>query len=111
MSSLTRQCLRDLREGSTVDSYFVCADKQTLMSRDGKSSYMRITLLDATGEMSALFWDQGADTVSFSDGDVIAVSGVCSNSPIYGLEMRIEGLTRLDDGEFDRGALDLGSEA
>ena len=111
MASAPRQCLRDLREGSPVDSYFVCADKQTRMSRDGRSSYVRITLLDASGEMGALYWEEGTGGVRFDPGDVIAVTGVCANSPIYGLEVRIENLRLLADGEFDRGALDLGPQA
>ena len=111
MAVSPRQCLRDLREGTPVDSYFVCTDKQTRTSRDGQSSYVRLTLLDASGEMGALYWEEGAGEVHFGPGDVIAVTGVCANSPIYGLEVRIEDLTPLVAGEFDRGALDLGPEA
>ena len=110
MTTVPRQCLRDLREGTTVDSYFVCADKQTRVSRDGKSSYVRLTLLDASGEMGALYWEEGTDEVRFDPGDVIAVTGVCANSPIYGPEVRIERLTQLVAGEFDRSALGLDPE-
>ena len=81
------------------------------MSRDGQSYYVRITLRDASGEMGALHWEEGADEGHFNPGDVIAVTGVCANSPIYGLEVRIENLRVLADGEFDRSALGLVPEA
>ena len=43
----------------------------------------------------------------FKIGDVVAVSGVCASSPIYGLQLRIETIAALRPGQYDPGALGI----
>lgn len=99
--------MQDLRDGSHVDSSFVCVGKQARISRDGETNYVRLTLRDASGEMSAVLWPGVEGDGQFADGDVVAVRGVCASSPIYGLQIRVESLTRLAVDACDNTALGL----
>lgn len=111
MPASPRQRVQDLRDGSHVDSSFVCVGKQTRVSRDGETNYVRLTLRDASGEMSAVLWPGVEDDGQFEDGDVVAVLGVCASSPIYGLQIRVDSLTRLAAGAYDSAALGLSPSA
>jgi hypothetical protein len=103
--------VQDLRDGSHVDSSFVCVGKQTRVSRDGETNYVRLTLRDASGEMSAVLWPGVEDDGQFEDGDVVAVLGVCASSPIYGLQIRGDSPTRRAAGAYASAALGLSPNA
>jgi hypothetical protein len=98
---------KDLRPGTQVATYFRCVDKSVQPRRDGNGMYFRATLRDRTGQLSAVHWDPDAELIaSFVGGDVVAVSGMFSDNPIYGPQINLDGLRKLTPGEFDQASLD-----
>jgi hypothetical protein len=101
-----RRSVRELRVGEHVESSFLCTGKVMQERRDGGGKFVRLTLTDATGLLNGVLWEAGASD-GFKIGDVVAVSGVCASSPIYGLQLRIETIAVLRPGQYDPEALGL----
>jgi len=96
----------DLRPGAQVSTYFRCKEKSVQPRRAGDGTFFRLTLTDRTGQVSAVHWEPDADlTASFREGDVVMVEGTYTDNPIYGPQIRIDGLRKLRDGQFDPACL------
>ena len=72
---MAKTFIRDLKEGSPVDSYFLCAHKALLFGKNNKS-YVNMRLIDRTGMMEARIWDN-AETLAqnFERHDYVHVKG------------------------------------
>ena len=95
----------DLPEGGRVRTYFLCAKKETPTTQKG-STYLRMTLRDASGELTAINWEP--DTMLLSaceEGDVVEAAGRYKVHEKYGPQLNVDSLRRLNEGEYDPGAL------
>jgi 3'-5' exoribonuclease len=64
-----------LEAGQAVDDIFVARDKQLAHKKDG-APYLTLTLVDRTGDVKAVVWDQvQAISKAFAAGDYVRVQG------------------------------------
>jgi 3'-5' exoribonuclease len=67
--------IRDLKEGSSVDSFFLCGHKALLFGKNNKS-YINLRLLDRTGVVEARVWDNAESLAqNFERHDYVRVKG------------------------------------
>ena len=91
-------------ENSPVMGFFVAANRQLRTKADG-SSYLSMTLSDASGQIEARMWE-AKDAGEFASGDVIKIRGqVCRYQEK--LQVKIDKLRRADPSA-DAGEYDLG---
>jgi len=94
----------DLQEGASVVTYFLCADKQTPTTRDGKP-YLRLSLKDATGEVPAILFDAAEYIDTFARGDVVKVEGLYAVDTRFGPQLKLRRIRPVADNEYDPAAL------
>ena len=72
---MSRQMIKSLGDGATVDEVFVALDKQLRANRNG-NSYLQMELRDRTGSMAARQWNANESTFRcFEEGDFLHVKG------------------------------------
>ena len=89
MKSLYVNDVRDLPSGQTVeDAVFALAEQEIRTTRAG-DPYVRLTLADRTGSVSAHIFDRGTLSGEYQVGDPLVVSGMFSreynNINVYGV--------------------------
>ena len=84
-----------------VVSYFLAGAKELCARKDGAGNYLRIRLLDRTGEMEARVWEE-ADSVAsnFAPGEIIKVRGRLEKYKGK-FQLSVEKLRRAADAEYD----------
>jgi 3'-5' exoribonuclease len=97
--------LAKLDENQPIDSHYLVLHKQQRTTRTAKP-YLSLILGDNTGQIEARVWDLADARISteFSKGDVIKVRA-CVPRFDGVLQLKIERLRKLDEGEFDRADL------
>ncbi len=69
--------IRDLREGDYVRSLFMVNDRNLISFKDRPGSFLNVTFVDRTGEISAVAWDNGPEFFRISNpGDIVGVGGM-----------------------------------
>ena len=72
---MPRVCVKELKDGDSVNEIFLLADKQLRANRNA-NLYLLATLRDRTGVISGLMWNVAEDSVQdFSAGDYVRVRG------------------------------------
>lgn len=66
--------IRDLVEGQQVIEFYLCKERQQLTSKNGKD-YLKLTLEDKTGSITAMAWTLNGLIENVSKGDVVKVDG------------------------------------
>ncbi len=66
--------IADLREGQHVIEFYVCKEKQQLVTKSGKD-YFKIMLEDRSGQIIGMIWDLNMLVEPFSKGDIVKVDG------------------------------------
>lgn len=91
--------LADVKEGQNVVEIYLCADKQVMKTRAGKT-YYSVKLQDRTGTGDAKIWDLNDGINDFKKGDYIKVdaSAVTFQGSI---QFNIRRLRVADEAEYD----------
>ena len=91
--------INELREGEQVVEHYLCKNKQTLKSRNGKN-YYSLKLQDKTGTVDAKVWDLNNEIKSFDENDFIKVDAtvLTYNNEI---QLNIKRIRRSNEGEYD----------
>jgi 3'-5' exoribonuclease len=92
--------IESLREGERIGEIFLCKQKQTFLTKNGKP-YDSLILQDKTGTLDAKIWDpnsQGIDDFSSLDyidvvGDVTSFQG--------SLQLNVKRVRKVHEGEYD----------
>ena len=72
---MPRVCVKELKDGDSVNEIFLLADKQLRANRNA-NLYLLATLRDRTGVISGLMWNVAEDSAQeFSAGDYVRVRG------------------------------------
>ena len=72
---MSRQNLKELRDGESVEEIYLLADKQLRANRNA-NLYLLTNLRDSTGQMSGLMWNVSEESVSHvNSGDFVKVIG------------------------------------
>jgi 3'-5' exoribonuclease len=94
--AVKKQWVKDLRDGSPVETQFVIRAKTApVMTRSGKY-YFNFTVGDRTGSVRMNYWGgMNFNQItrlyqSFNIGDVVDVKGVATEHPDYGLTINIQ---------------------
>ena len=92
------------KENQCITGFFAAANRQLRTKSDG-SSYLSLTLSDATGQIEARMWES-KDAGEFRSGDIVKLRAtVCRYQEK--LQLKIDKLRRadpvLDAGEYDLG--------
>ena len=66
--------IKDFKEGDRVIDYYLCRDKQMLVTKAGKD-YYKLVLEDKTGSVNAMVWEIGPLVSDFAKGDIVKVDG------------------------------------
>ena len=102
---LEKILVADLPDGKRVRTYFLCAKKETPTTQKG-ATYLRITLRDASGELTGINWDPETMLLSgYEEGDVVEAEGKFKVHEKYGPQLYVDSLRRLDEGQYDPSSL------
>jgi 3'-5' exoribonuclease len=97
--------VRELVDGQEIDQVLVVRDRERRTKRDG-GEYLRLTLGDRTGVVTAMVWEQIAEAAGCCEpGRVVHVSGRYELSPRYGGQIKIRRLRPASDEEYALGEL------
>jgi 3'-5' exoribonuclease len=93
--------VRELQEGAQVDCVLVVRNAELRTKRDG-SQYLRLSLGDRTGSLTANVWDDVAAVAAVATvGSAVRVSGCLQVSGRYGTELKLRALCAAEPGSFD----------
>lgn len=71
-----KQYVSDFTPGQHISSPFLARDKQLINFANKPGQFLQITLLDKTGEIKAVLWEDNNGAFSaFEDGDIVWVEG------------------------------------
>ncbi|MFV0503023.1 MAG: 3'-5' exoribonuclease YhaM family protein [Lachnospirales bacterium] len=91
--------INEIKADERVTDHFMCKDKQSLKSRNGKT-YFSLKLQDKTGTIDAKVWDLTKDIQSFEKNDVIKIDGT-SLSYQNDIQIKVVKIRKSEDGEYD----------
>ncbi len=92
--------ISELRQGDAVRAVFMVSEKRLLTARNGKE-YARLILVDKTGEITAIIWDDARKVISdLKPGTIVGVRGVIEAYEER-LQVRITKITPLNDDDVD----------
>jgi 3'-5' exoribonuclease len=90
--------VRDWKDGTSVDAVLLVRNVEGRRKRDG-SPYLRLTLADRSGSVSAVLWDP-SEVPGVAPGDAVHVTGHPVDHPRYGRELTIRTLRRPEQHEI-----------
>lgn len=91
--------INEIKEDERVVEFYLCKEKQTLKSRNGKS-YYSLKLQDKTGLIDGKVWELNKDIQSFDKNDIIKVDAQALSYQ-NSLQLKINKIRKADDGEYD----------
>lgn len=91
--------INELREDEHVVEHYLCKEKQSLKSKNGKT-YYSLKLQDKTGTLNAKVWDLTKDIQSFEQNDYIKVDAVILSYQNE-LQAKVTKIRRSSEGEYD----------
>lgn len=91
--------ISDLREGDIVKEVYLCKQKQTLISKKGKS-YDSLILQDKTGTIDTKIWELSCGIDHYEAMDFVYIDGQV-NSYQGNLQLSVQRLRRAQEGEYN----------
>ncbi|NDL66764.1 3'-5' exoribonuclease YhaM family protein [Anaerotalea alkaliphila] len=91
--------IKDIKEGDNVSEHYLCASKQILKTRVGKT-YYSLLLQDKTGSMDTKIWELSDGIANFEAGDYVKVEGSVVSFQ-GGLQLNVRRLRKSQTGEVD----------
>jgi 3'-5' exoribonuclease len=92
--------VRELTDGAEVDLVLLVRDAEMRSRRDG-GQYLRMTLCDKTGSLTAVVWDGVADCAPHArTGEPVRVVGRFAQHPRYGAQVTVRTLQPPAPGSF-----------
>lgn len=96
---MKRQFVNTLQEGDYLNDYFV-AIRKDLRTKQSGGNFLGMVFKDRTGEVGGILWNNANDVANlFELGDVVGVRGQV-NTYQNRLQIRVEQVTPLRDGEY-----------
>jgi 3'-5' exoribonuclease len=93
--------VRELQEGAQVECVLVVREAELRARRDG-GQYLRLTLADRTGSLTANVWEDVASIAAIAVvGAPVRVSGRLRGSGRHGTELELRALGAAEPGSFD----------
>ena len=92
--------IKDLREGETIGSIYLCRGKRTAETRNGKP-YDNVLLQDKTGTLDGKIWDPNSQGIAdYGEKDFVEVIGdvIKYNG---NLQLNIKRLRVVGEGEYN----------
>lgn len=92
--------IKDLHEGETIRSIYLCKGKRSAETRNGKP-YDNLILQDKTGVLDGKIWDPNSQGIAeYEEKDFIEVVGdvITYNN---NLQLNIKQLSKASEGEYD----------
>jgi 3'-5' exoribonuclease len=97
--------VRELTDGCEIDQVLLVRDVEIRQKRDG-SEFLKLSLSDRTGSVSAMIWDGVADLQPhMRAGVVVRVIGRYACHPKYGSQITVRALRRPAEESYDLGEL------
>ena len=91
--------INELREGERVSEIYLCKQKQSAVTKNGKP-YENLILQDKTGTIDAKIWDPNSQGIDdFGLLDYVAIVGDV-NSFAGALQISVKRLRRAKEGEY-----------
>src|SRR3954452_13749795 len=92
--------VRELTDGAEVDLVLLVRDAELRSRRDG-AQYLRMTLCDKTGSLTAVVWDGVAECAPHARaGEPVRVAGRYAQHPRYGAQVTVRALHPPAPGTF-----------
>ena len=92
--------IETLREGERINEIFLCKNKQSAMTKNGKP-YESLILQDKTGTLDAKIWEPGSQGIDdFEKLDYINVYGDITSFQ-GALQLNVKRVRRAQPGEYD----------
>lgn len=91
--------IESIKENDQVVDHYLCAQKQILKTRAGKT-YYSIRLQDKTGTIDSKIWDLNDGIGHFETGDYIKIDGSVVTFQ-GGLQVNIRRVRKSQEGEYD----------
>ena len=92
--------VRELTDGAEVDLVLLVREAEMRSRRDG-GQYLRMTLCDRTGSLTAVVWDGVADCAPHARaGEPVRVVGRFAQHPRYGAQVTVRALQPPAPGSF-----------
>src|SRR3954463_16247013 len=92
--------VRELTDGAEVDLVLLVREAEMRSRRDG-GQYLRLTLCDKTGSLTAVVWDGVADCAPHARaGEPVRVVGRFAQHPRYGAQVTVRALLAPPPGTF-----------
>lgn len=93
--------VRHLVDGQEIDQVLLVRERELRTKRDG-AEFLRLTLGDRTGSVSAVLWDRVADLRAACEaGRFVRVAGRYGLHPRYGAQLTLRGLRAAEPHEYD----------
>ena len=93
--------VRDLVDGQEIDQVLLVREREVRSRRDG-GEYLRLTLGDRTGAVTAMLWEEvGRLAACCAAGTCVRVAGRYGVHPRYGPQLTIRLLRAAEPGEYD----------
>lgn len=92
--------IADIKEGEQVVEHYLCVNKQSLVTRAGKT-YYSIKLQDKTGIADGKVWDLNDGIGNFEQGDYIKVDALAISFQ-GSIQLNIRRIRKLQEGEYDK---------
>ena len=92
--------VRELTDGAEVDLVLLVREAEMRSRRDG-GQYLRMTLCDKTGSLTAVVWDGVPDCAPHARaGEPVRVVGRFAQHPRYGAQVTVRALQAPAPGTF-----------
>jgi 3'-5' exoribonuclease len=92
--------VRELTDGAEIDQVLLVRAAERRQRRDG-GDYLRVTLGDRTGAVTAMVWDNVATLAEcLRPGAVARVVGRYTVHPRFGPQVNLRGITLADEGSY-----------
>lgn len=88
-----------LKEGEQVQEFYLCAQKQVLKTRAGKT-YYSLRLQDKTGTVDGKVWDLNNGIEDFNSGDYIKIDALIINFQ-GSMQLNIRRIRKANEGEYE----------
>jgi 3'-5' exoribonuclease len=91
--------IESIRENTEIVDHYLCASKQILKTRAGKT-YYSVRIQDKTGTIDAKIWDLNDGIGHFETGDYIKIDGTVITFQ-GGLQLNIRRVRKSQEGEYN----------
>jgi 3'-5' exoribonuclease len=99
------QTLRELADGQEVSLAFVVRERELRQKKNGED-WLRLTLGDRTGTVTAIAWDRVAECFeACAPGEIVIVEGRFSIHPPFGRQIKLAAVRAAKPSEYDAEAM------